>query len=158
VGVRSQEEMDPNLFKTTLGTNPSTFSSDPKSDMATSSGVVPDNSGDNTDTLALKQCLCKYKLKSSEWCSSVNQLQSAVVQAEAHTKLAAEHIKLLKGQISAKQKKGKDCMVHIGLRIATSNEGLQESLCQKETRVTKAQQEEEHTQQKEDTWSAICTK
>jgi hypothetical protein len=83
-------------------------------------------------------------------------LGDEIAQAKAHTTLASEHIKTLQGQVNAKQRKQRnDRVIHIGSRVATSDEGLEEARRQKETREARAQQEAERTQKKEDTQSAV---
>jgi hypothetical protein len=147
---------NPNLFEVISSTEPDPPSDPSQSDMATSSDSVADASDDDADTLDLKRRLRKYKQKNKAHQARLVDLGDEIAQAKAHTTLASEHIKTLQGQVNAKQRKQRnDRIIHIGSRVATSDEGLEEARRQKEMREARAQQEVERTQKKEDTQSAV---
>ena len=147
---------NPNLFEVMSTPEPDPRSDSSQSDMATSSDSAVDASNDNTDTPVLKRRLRKYKQKNHTHNTRLIELEDEIAQAKAHTTLASEHIKTLQGQVNARQRKQRnDRVIHIGSRIATSDEGLEEAGRQKETREARAQLEVERTQKKEDIQCAI---
>ncbi|KAG6810201.1 hypothetical protein H0H93_015133, partial [Arthromyces matolae] len=128
-----------------------------ESESATSSDSVSDASDDADDIRELKRKVRKYKMRYKRSKETTKSATDQAEQANTHAILAGEHIKVLQGQVNAKKKKkdGNGRIIHIGSRIVTSQEGLEEAQKQKEARDAKAQLETERAQRKEDTQVAV---
>ncbi|KAJ7576507.1 hypothetical protein C8J56DRAFT_900026 [Mycena floridula] len=122
-------------------------------------------SDDDTDRLLdpdiLLHKLRKYKRHHNLQTGFATDAQERAEGATANAIMAGEHIKSLQGKLNAKEQRkkgGNDRIVHIGSRVITSQEGLEEALRQKESRDARIQEEKDRDQRKEDSRVAIRTR